>query len=351
MGISTLIGAIAILGLVLFFFGVTRIGINMSQGRGWRGGLLMAIFGVIIALLFFVISSGLIIVQPQQVAVVFDVLSGELRPPLTAGVHVVVPLINEVTFYDISQQEYTMSSKLAGVDDAVQGRTRDGQEVTLDITVLYSIDPARANTVHGRWRSEVRVEESFVRPTVRNLVRNEVSAFDAEALYGVSRAQMEEQAEEAIRIAFDSEGLILTSFLVREVNFGADFVQAIEDKVVAEQELQRAETEAQTARTVARGEADAQIERARGDAEAAIERARGQAEALRLINEQLADNPLLIQYLYVQNLSDNVELILIPSNSPFLFDFDSLAPQAGGGSSTLPPTVAPTPTPAPEDEG
>lgn len=43
------------------------------------------------------------------------------------------------------------------------------------------------------------------------------------------------------------------------------------------------------------------------------------------MSEQIAANPSLIQYLYVQNLSDNVNIALVPSNSPFLFDFESLA--------------------------
>lgn len=348
MGISTLFGFIAFIGLLVFVLGLALIVVNASQGKAVRGGVLLAILGLIAALIFFVVSSGLIIVQPQQVAVVFNVLGGDLRdPPLTSGVHVVVPLVNEVTFYDISQQEYTMSATEAeGAqrgDDSVQARTSDGQEVNIDVTVIYNIDPSNANIVHLRWRSEDRIEQSFVRPTVRNLVRNEVSAFNAEALYGESRSDMETQAEDTIREAFLAEGLQLTGFLVREVNFSTEFVQAIEQKVVAEQELQRAETEAQTAQTRARGEAEAQIEQARGDAESAIERARGQAEGLRLVNEQLSANPLLIQYLYVQNLSDNINLILLPSNSPFLFDLNQLTEMSG--------TTAPAPTPAPPGDG
>ena len=52
--------------------------------------------------------------------------------------------------------------------------------------------------------------------------------------------------------------------------------------------------------------------------------AQAQAEALALISQQIAANPSLIQYEYIQRLADNVSLALIPSNSPFLFDFNSL---------------------------
>ena len=84
-------------------------------------------------------------------------------------------------------------------------------------------------------------------------------------------------------------------------------------------------TEAQTAQTQAQGRANAAIAAAEGEAQSIEIRAKAQAEALRLVSEQIAANPSLIQYQYVQNLSDNVQLILLPSNSPFLFDLNSLS--------------------------
>ncbi|MBC7814668.1 MAG: hypothetical protein H7175_26160, partial [Burkholderiales bacterium] len=68
----------------------------------------------------------------------------------------------------------------------------------------------------------------------------------------------------------------------------------------------------------------ASIAAAEGQAQSIILRAQSEAEALRLVSEQIAANPALIQYQYIQNLSDNVQIALVPSNSPFLFDFDSL---------------------------
>ncbi len=55
-----------------------------------------------------------------------------------------------------------------------------------------------------------------------------------------------------------------------------------------------------------------------------------------LINEQLKQNPALLQWRYIENLSDNVQLILIPSNSPYLFDLQSLM-DATGVTVTPPP--------------
>ena len=114
---------------------------------------------------------------------------------------------------------------------------------------------------------------------------------------------------------------------------------SIGQKRVAQQQAQEAEFR------VRQREQEAEQVRAlaQGDADAAVIRAEGEAQALQLINEQLSQNPLLLQWRYIEELGANVQLMIIPSNSPFLFDLESLMAQTG--------TSLPTPTaPAAEPE-
>ncbi len=327
-GLSGLLGILSLGGLLAFLGGIALVVMAASQGRNVRSGITLALAGLVLFLLFSVVGSGIVIVQPQERAIVFNVISGALQePPLTAGTHVVIPVLYEYTIYPVRQQEYTMSDVTeegrASNQDAVVARTRDGQEVRLDITVLYNLNAERLNLVHQRWQSTYEAE--FVRPTVRNIVRTTVSEYPAEGIYGESRADMELEVETRLRTAFDLEGMELTGLLVRALNFRPEFAEAIERKEIEAQELARARTEAERVETQARGRANAAIQAARGDAEAVILRAQAQAEALRLVSQQIAANPSLIQYEYVQRLSQNIQLALVPSNSPFLFDFESLA--------------------------
>ena len=91
------------------------------------------------------------------------------------------------------------------------------------------------------------------------------------------------------------EGLLLSSFLVRGLAFSPEFTTAIEQKEIAQQNVQRAQQEAQEARTRAEGQRDAAILQAEGERDAAIARAEGQAQALALVSEQIAENPSLLQ--------------------------------------------------------
>ncbi len=334
MGISSILGALSLLGFLLFLGGIATVVLSASQNRPVRGGVLLAVVGIIIGILFSVISQGILIVQPTEVAVIFNTLNGDLEdPPRTAGTHIVVPVLQTVTIYPISQQEYTMSgTSNEGArtgNDAVRARTVDGQEVSLDITVLYAIDPTKANIVHTRW--PVGYQDNFIRPTVRGFVRDTISQYRAVDIYGEQRTAVETNIQDLLAIRMAEEGFTLSDVLVRDITFSDQFSQSIENAQIAQQEAERArlvvqqrQQEAEQARAVAAGERDAAITRAEGEAQAIVLRAEAEAQALELVAQVLSDNPNLIQYQYVQNLSDNVQLMLVPSNSPFLFDFQSL---------------------------
>jgi prohibitin 1 len=353
-GLGAILNIIALLGFVLFIAGAALAVVATSQGRTARGGVLLAIIGLVAGILFSIIGQGVIIVEPTQVAVVVNSLSGQVEEPKTGGLHIVAPIVQRVAvYYPITQQEYTMSATAAegarGSDDAVIARTNDGQTISIDITILYRIPPATVGELYLNWNENYA--DGFVRPTTRSIAREIVSAFSAEEIYGDARSQLGNDIQTALAARFAEENLELTDLLVRDITFSPEFTDAIEQKVVAEQNLERARTDAQRVEAEAAGRARAQVAEAQGDAESRTIRAAAEAEALRLVSEQIAANPSLIQYMYVQNLSDNVRLILVPSSSPFLFDFNSLADPTSGFvapesvPSTTPPDPAATPAP------
>jgi len=364
MGVSSILSLLALGGFVLFILGVGSAVLNASQGRPARGGALLGVIGLVGGLLFSVVSQGLLIVQPNEIAVVFNTLSGQLEQPRRSGTHIVIPIINQVAIYPLQQQQYTMSGEeLTGVvrgDDAVRARTTDGQEVSMDVSILFGIDPAQVNLVHQRWQT--RYVNDFIRPTSRGIVRDVVSQFTAQGIYGEARGVMETGIQDAMASRMLEEGLLLTDLLVRDINFSAQFTEAIEQAQIAAQEAERArlrvqqiQQEAEQARAQAAGQRDSAIARAEGEAQSIVLRAAAEAEALRLVSEQIAANPALIQYQYIQNLSDNVQLITLPADSPFLFDLQALgaanpnfvAPDTPDVRGLTGTTQQPTPTPAP----
>ncbi|MCC7448291.1 MAG: prohibitin family protein [Anaerolineae bacterium] len=348
---SSLLGFVSLAGWVLVVAGAGLAISNASQNRKSRPGVTIAVIGLIIGALFFIAGAGVVEVGPNEVAVVFQQIGGNpatnslWAQPLGPGIHIIFPFINVPTIYSTRIENYTMSGKSAEGklqgDDAVEARTRDGQEVFIDASVLFSIHPLKANTVHVRWQK--RYEDDFVRSTVRTAIREVVSAYSADDLYSTKRAEAQLDVDKVITPKFDDNGLTLNELQIRNISFSPAYIKAVEDKVVAQQQAEQAKQEAERARTIAKGQADAAVTAAQGRANAAIAEAEGEAKAielrasadakaLALINEQISKNPALVQWRYIEKLAANVSLILLPSNSPFLFDLQSLLNQGKGGT-------------------
>ena len=76
---------------------------------------------------------------------------------------------------------------------------------------------------------------------------------------------------------------------------------------------------------------------ARGEADAQVERARGEAESNRLDGASLTH--AILQNRYIEKLSDQIQVMLVPSEGGgLILDLGSLTPAPG---------ASPSPTPAP----
>jgi regulator of protease activity HflC (stomatin/prohibitin superfamily) len=355
--ILSLLISIFVLGAI---GGLVLAGLNASRGRRTRPGILIFALAMVGAIILAPLNAGLVLVQPGEVGVVFrQTSSGDaaLLEPLPTGLHWVVPFIDQVTLYYVGQQTVTMVgggsteyyNQAVGESvgsSAVRAITSDGQEIYLDVTVIYRIDAAQVNDVYRNWRQTY--VEGFIVPVGRSEVRNAVVNYRAQELWGGGdgedvggRAVLEQQIIEEMAPQMSAQGFILTDVLIRNISFSQEFMDAIENRQVAEQEAQRAvylvqqqEQEAERARVEAQGLADARVTEAEGEAQAILIQAQAEAEALRLINEQLSQNPSLIQWRYVDELGENVRIIIVPSNSPFLFDLETLMGQVGATQTT-----------------
>jgi regulator of protease activity HflC (stomatin/prohibitin superfamily) len=354
MGITAALTFLTSLFVLALLGGIGLIGVNAARGRPTRIGVVVAVVGLIGVLILVPLNSGLVLVQPNETGVVFrQTARGDaaLREPLQSGLQWVVPFVDQVIIYNVGQQSVDMagtaeSVQVGQVRPAVRAISNDGQVIVLDVTVIFRLDGTKVNQIHRNWR-ETYVD-GFIVPQTRSEVRNAVSEYGAEEIYSGGRAALETQITDALRVELAREGFLLTDVLIRDISFSEQFTEAIEQKQIAEQQaqqaafrVQQAEQEAQQARVEAQGLADAAVIAAEGNAQATVLQAQAESEALRLINEILAQNPNLIQYQYINQLGDNVRLIIVPSNSPFLFNLQDLLNQAG-----VEPTTEPLPPPA-----
>lgn len=361
MNVSIVVRAITTL-MWMLFIGVIAITIVRASRRRPVRGLSVAIVVIgLLALVFTSLSAGLVFVQPEERGVVISAINpnGYRSEPLQPGLNWIVPFFENVVTYPISKQTYTMSiAPLEGQvrgDDSVTARTADGQEIFVDASVIFAIDPNEVVQLHIIWQN--RYADDLVRPLSRGVIRGAVSQFGVQEVYSTKRAEMSDLISSDLNERLSENGLFLSDFVLRNITFSPEYAASVEQKQIAEQQAEQArfvveqrKQEAEQARQVAQGRADAAVIDAEGLAEARVIEAQAEAEALELIKVALQDSPDLLTYQYISKLSPNIQAMLLPSNTPYLLPLPTLGPLAPveETSPSIPtpqPTQEPTTTP------
>lgn len=340
--IRSLAGLALLAAIGIGVLAVARTGRNQSS----KGLGSTAVIVLVIAAILFIMGSGLVYVESSERGVVKTIRAGGVRTePLGPGLHWIVPVVEQVVTYSISNQTYTMSSvSLEGQvqgDDSIRARTKDGQEVILDASVIYQIDPAKVVQLHIVWQD--RYENGIVRPEVRGIIRDAVSQYGVEEVVSSKRGEMVQTINEVLAESLAKNNLLLLDFVLRDIHFSEEYAAAVEQKQIAEQQAQQAffvveqrKQEAEQARQVAQGSADAAVIAAQGAAEAQIIQAEAQAQANDLIGQSLQANPEILQYQYILKLAPSVQTIFIPSGNQFIL------PLPNTTTTTIPaPSVTP----------
>jgi regulator of protease activity HflC (stomatin/prohibitin superfamily) len=296
------------------------------------------------------LSAGLVFIQPEERGVVISAVSpkGYRETALQPGLHWIIPYAENVIRYPISTHTYTMSiasseGQVQG-DDSIAARTLDGQEIFVDASVIYKIDPDKVIQVHIQWQD--RYDQDLVRAQARGIIRDVISQYRVDEVVSTKRAEMTTKIREALTTKLTENGLMLVDYVLRNIAFSTEYGASIEQKQIAEQQAQQAKLvveqkkqEAEQARQTAKGAADAAVIAAKGAAEARLVQAEAEAKALEMIAAVLKSNPNLLTYQYITKLSPTIETMLVPSDSPFILNI----PGVSGSTVTVPPATTTTP--------
>jgi len=352
-GLTISLWTVVVITCIVIFINIyRRDGLAAALLTTLKRRLIIAL--VVLAIATSLISSGMVFIEPQQAGVVVSLMApqGYRERPLQSGLRFIAPLLERVQRYPIYWQTYTMSGDpvegaRAG-DDSIRARTSDGQEVTLDCSMIFQIASEQVIRVHIDWQN--RYIEDYMRPLVRGEIRTLVSQYKAEEVNSSKRADLEREIDRTIRLALEDKGFILDRFILRNVSFSEEYASAIERKQVALEEVVQSEHQAETMRKLAKGEADAARLRAQGEADATLQRAKAEAEALKLIGATLNQDQSLLTYRYIEKLAPGVKVMLLPNNAPFILplpamDQDATATPSATPNAETPPVASPTPEP------
>ena len=294
-----------ILGIIFFILGSALL---KAEPKVTRIAKPFRIIGLVMMGLGLVTSS---VRQVDAGYVGVKTLFGKVqKETLSSGLHFINPLM-DVTFIDIKTQNYTMSGVhdegLKSGDDAIKVLTADGLEVTIDLSVLYRVNPSETPKLITD--IGVNFEDKIVRPITRTRIRDNSVYYDAISLYSTKRDEFQSRIFKTIETDFKQRGLVLENLLVRNITLPASVKSTIEQKINAEQEAQKMQFV---------------LQKEKQEAERKRVEAQGISDYQRIINESLSDKQL--QYEQIQAMKElaksaNSKIIVMPSKgAPLILD-------------------------------
>src|ERR1700750_3059760 len=202
---------IAILGVIALVVGIV---LKRSPEPGSRFAGTINKIAVLVILLGIIIST-IKIIDPGKVGV--QVLFGKVQDGvLESGLHIINPFV-EVTTFSIQTENYTMSAKdnegQQQGDDAIRVLSSDGLEVTIDLSVLYKINSAKAPFILQNIGADY--VNKIVRPITRTAIRDNAVNYAAVDLYSTKRQEFQAKINHTISLSFEKNGLEIQQILVR----------------------------------------------------------------------------------------------------------------------------------------
>jgi regulator of protease activity HflC (stomatin/prohibitin superfamily) len=119
-------------------------------------------------------------------------------------------------------------------------------------------------------------------------------------IYGKHRHELQQETFSRVQALLARDGLIVENLLLRDVVYTKEFEKTLVAKMVAEQKVQESAFEVQQA------ELRAQVQ---------VIEAQGEAQALELVNRAIRDQPLLLQYLWIKSLPEQLKVMVVPNQS------------------------------------
>lgn len=202
-----------------------------------------------------------------------------------------------------------LDTKVRQVDITTSSYSNDKQTMDIQMTVQYQIkkDMAKEIVIHY---GSLEMLEARIQSVAIERTKAIMSSYTADSLIE-QRNVISTAVAEAVEAALgDNYYIDITNVALTNIDFSDAYEQAVEQKMIATQEVERAKAEAQKAEETAKG----QLKVAEQEALAKIEAAKADAEAKRLAAEAEA-NAIAIKSLEVARMLglttiiDDVEVI------------------------------------------
>jgi len=261
--------------------------LNKNKNIKFFTSLVFAI-AVVVTCLF----QSFVVIEPGHTGVV--VTMGKVEDNvLQEGFHLKLPFVQNVIKID---------NRIVKLEVQTEAFSKDLQTVQTTLAINYRVDTNKSYSIYKNVGANY--ENILVVPAVNEVLKAISSTYTAEESV-TNRTLISDGLIKGLNKKLNDSGLYVTDVNIIDFDFSEAFIQAIEEKQVAQQKLLTAETEKQTT-----------IEQAQAEAESIKIKAEAEAQANKVLSESITNN--IIEYNKIEKW--NGELPQVTGNSSSLID-------------------------------
>ncbi|HWR22565.1 MAG TPA: prohibitin family protein [Feifaniaceae bacterium] len=248
---------------------------------------------VIVAILLISVVAGAVVVVPAGHTGVVMTLGRVSDVVLQEGMHFKIPFAQQVIF---------VNNRIVKLEVTTQAFSKDLQTVSAVLALNYRIDKGMSQSIYRNVGNAY--ESVLVVPAVHEVLKAVVAEYTASTLVA-DRSTVSVELDNNMKAKLANSGIVVEDFNIIDWDFSDEYIAAIEQKQVAEQNLIKTRTEQEQAVVIAEATAKQKVIAAQAAAESAVieaeakakqiaVEAEAQAEANRKLSESLNRN--LIDY-------------------------------------------------------
>jgi regulator of protease activity HflC (stomatin/prohibitin superfamily) len=217
-----------------------------------------------------------------------------------------LPIVDSIREINVQTQ--------ARVYEKVMVYSRDQQNANLQVSVNYRLATDQVEKIYSEFGGQDGIVTRLLDRQVPEEVKNVFGRFNAVTAIQ-ERERLSREVQEAIQKAASNTMLIVESVQVENIDFSDAYEQSIEQRMLAEVEVQKVQQNAEREKVqaeiaVIQAKAQADAVKLQGDAEAHAINARGRA---------LRDNPALIELVQAEKWDGKLPTTMVPGQTvPFI---------------------------------
>lgn len=232
--------------------------------------------------------------------------NGKVVGTADPGLNFKMPIVDTVKHINVKTQ--------ARVYDKVMVYSRDQQTAVLQVSVNYRFPSDQVDKIYSDYGGADGIVSSILDRQIPEEVKNVFGRFAAvTAIQDRERLGMEVQA--AVQKATKNPSLIVDSVQVENIDFSDVYEKSIEQRMLAEVEVQKVQQNAEREKV----QAEIKVIQAKAEADAVRLQGDAAAHAINVRGKALRDNPGLVDLVQAEKWNGVLPTTMVPGSSvPFI---------------------------------